>query len=169
MTDRLDVRPFCEADIARLIALFADPNVSGFVGDGRPLTHDDASLWVQKSAENIKRYGYGTGAIERRRDGRVIGWAGFARPTDGPEQIVYGLGADHWRQGYGSEIVEALVGFADGRDMPVTWATVDPQNLVSVHLLCAVGFELVERAYGGDLDCDLYRRTRPSAPRVSPS
>lgn len=161
-TPRLLIRPFTAVDVPVLVNLFADPQVARFVGDGEPLSIDNAVLWVRNSTQNLARYGYGTGAVVRRTDGEMIGWAGFARPEDGPEQIIYGLGATHWRRGYGRELIEALVRFADSRGHPFAWATVDPANTGSLRLLDHMGFRLVERAHGGDPGSDLYQRLAPN-------
>ncbi|GLV21919.1 N-acetyltransferase [Sphingobium sp. TomMM35A] len=159
-TARLLIRAFEPADAAILVAIFADPHVSRFVGDGSALSSGDAHLWVVNSTANLERHGYGTGAVIERSSGQLIGWAGFARPHDGPEQLIYGLSAAYWRQGFGSEIVEALVNFADGRGINPLFATVDPSNSVSIHLLSKHGFRIAEQAYGGEPDTDLYQRER---------
>ncbi|SFR81657.1 GNAT family N-acetyltransferase [Sphingomonas jatrophae] len=159
-TARLTIRPFEFADAAGLVAILADPQVSRFVGDGQALSGDDAALWVTNSRANLARYGYGTGAVIERSSGQLIGWAGFARPADGPEQIIYGLMAAHWRRGFGSEIVRALVDFATSRAIDPVSATVDPSNSASVALLTKHGFRLIERGFGGEADSDLYQRTR---------
>lgn len=156
-TPRLAIRPFAPGDASWLVALFADPAVARFVGDGEPLSRSEAELWVRRSRENLAAFGYGTGAVIERASGRPIGWAGFARPGDGSEEIVYGLAAAHWRQGYGREIVAALVGFAAGRGIDPVHATVDPANLASIRLLEAHGFALAERGHKGDPGSDLYR------------
>ncbi|MEP5938866.1 MAG: GNAT family N-acetyltransferase [Erythrobacter sp.] len=157
-TARLLIRPFETGDIPDLIALFADPKVAQYVGDGGPLPEDEAILWVRKSRENLAHHGYGTGAIVKREGGPLIGWAGFARPETGGEEIIYGLAAEHWRQGFGTEILLGLLKFADTKGIAPVLATVDPDNHVSSQLLLKHGFEFVEHNHGGDPDSDLYRR-----------
>ncbi|MGH6613968.1 GNAT family N-acetyltransferase [Sphingomonas sp.] len=156
-TPRLIIRPFIPADASTLVALFADPQVARFVDDGTALSADNAALWVLRSAENLARHGYGTGAVERKEDGLMIGWAGVARPADGSQEIIYGLARAFWRRGYGGEILSALVEFAAGRGIDPVRATVDPRNLVSVRLLTGHGFALAARGYNGDADSDLYQ------------
>lgn len=159
-TPRLLIRPFVPGDAEVLVELFSDPSVAQFVDAGTPLSMENANLWVHSSRENLLQHGYGTGAVVERETSEMIGWAGFARPRDEPEQIIYGLGARHWRRGYGREIVEALVQFADTRGMETVYATVDPGNLVSARLLEESGFKLTVKRYMGADDSDLYKRRR---------
>jgi ribosomal-protein-alanine N-acetyltransferase len=157
-TSRLVIRPFESSDIPGLTAMFSDPAVSRYVGDGGPLSEKDAALWVRRSGENLQCYGYGTGAVVERSSGRMIGWAGFARPEVGAEQIIYGLVAAHWQQGFGREILKALLQFADSRGLDPVLATVYPANANSIRLLRSQGFRFIEHNHGGELNSDLYRR-----------
>ncbi|MCT2559780.1 GNAT family N-acetyltransferase [Tsuneonella sp. YG55] len=157
-TERLSIRPFVQADVQFLVRLFADPRVARFVGDGSPLAPEDARLWVRRSAENLAHHGYGTGAVIERASGDAVGWAGFARPGDGSEEIVYGLAASRWGKGYGGEIVDALVGFALERGIAPLRATVDEANAGSIAILERRGFRLAARDYGGEAGSLLYLR-----------
>lgn len=165
-TPRLAIRPFEPDDAAKLVAIFSDPAVARYVDDGHALSLEAAKLWVVRSGENLRRYGYGTGAVIERASERVIGWAGFARPAHGPEQVIYGLAAAYWRQGFGREIIGALVGFADGRRLGSLAATVDPANTHSITLLSNHGFRFVESNFDGDKDTDLYMRRAPAYTRA---
>lgn len=156
VTARLVVRPFLAADAPLLVALFADPQVHRFVDDGLPLAPDVAALWVERSAANLERFGYGTGAVVERAGGELIGWAGFARPGDGTEEVIYGLRRASWGRGLGQELLAGLVSFAAERSISPVRATVDPDNAASVHLLQQAGFVLAEPGYRGDAKADLY-------------
>jgi ribosomal-protein-alanine N-acetyltransferase len=157
-TARLIVKPFVPADAPLLVTLFADPAVHRFVDDGQPLAPDVAALWVERSASNLERFGYGTGAVVERVSGELIGWAGFARPGDGSEEVIYGLRRASWGRGLGRELLAGLIVFADERGIVPIRATVDPANSASVHLLRQAGFVLAEPGYGGDAGSDLYLR-----------
>lgn len=156
LTPRLAVRPFSHSDVPELVKLFADSEVRRFVGDGEPLDPETASTWVTRSAENLERFGYGTGAVVERASASVIGWAGFARPEYGGEEIIYGFARQYWRKGFGGELVRALVRFAEEQGMSEVRATVDPDNAGSIALLVGEGFRLSERAHKGDPHSDLY-------------
>lgn len=156
VTPRLIVRPFVLDDVEPLVSLFEDPKVHRFVDDGRPLSMPVARLWIDRSRENLARFGYGTGAVTLRESGLLIGWAGFARPGDGSEEIVYGLSPAHWGRGLGRELVGALLALAREKGIEPVRATVDPRNARSIDLLTSFGFALTERAVDGDPDSDLY-------------
>lgn len=156
VTGRLNIRRFVRSDAEALVGLFEEPRVHRFVGDGVALSIDDARLWVERSRENIDRFGYGTGAVVERGSSTLIGWAGFARPGDGSEEIVYGLAPERWGRGYGSEIVAALLRFAEERGIAPVRATVDPNNCASIRLLDRAGFRLVEKHYRGQGHTNLY-------------
>lgn len=156
VTARLIVRPFVAADAPLLVALFADPQVHRFVDDGQPLAPAVAALWVERSAANLERFGYGTGAVVEHAGGELIGWAGFARPGDGTEELIYGLRRASWGRGLGKELLAGLVAFAAERGISPVRATVDPANSASVHLLRQAGFALAETRYRGDTQADLY-------------
>ncbi|HEV2502379.1 MAG TPA: GNAT family N-acetyltransferase [Mesorhizobium sp.] len=159
-TPRLTIRPFVPTDAAALVSVFSDPDVARYVGNGEALSLEDAELWVTRSGENLKRHGYGTGAVIARSTGQLIGWAGFARPKDGPEQIIYGLTAANWGRGFGDEIVQALIGVAGERGIATVMATVDQANTKSIRLLEKRGFRLRDRNHGGDSEVHLYERIR---------
>lgn len=156
VTARLVVRPFVASDAALLVALFADPKIHRFVDNGQPLAVDVAELWVERSAANLERFGYGTGAVIERAGGDLIGWAGFARPGDGTQEVIYGLRRASWGRGLGKELLAGLVSFAGERGITPLRATIDPANSVSAHLLRQAGFVLAEQSYGGDAGSDLY-------------
>ncbi len=158
-TARLTIRPFEPADASILVSVFSDPDVARYVGDGEPLSLEDAKLWVTRSGRNLKRHGYGTGAVIDRSSGQLIGWAGFARPKNDHEQIIYGLTVANWGQGLGGEIVEALIGVAGERGLETVLATVDRANMKSIRLLEKHGFRLRDRNHGGDADVHLYALT----------
>ncbi|PLP60404.1 hypothetical protein CYK37_04480 [Mesorhizobium loti] len=159
-TARLTIRPFEPADAAIFVSIFSDPDVARHVGDGEPLSPGDAELWVIRSGENLKRHGYGTGAVIARSTGQLIGWAGFARPKDDHEQVIYGLTAANWGRGFGDEIVRALVGVAEKHGIETVRATVDRANTKSIRLLEKHGFRLRDRNHGGDADVHLYERSQ---------
>lgn len=158
-TDRVICRPFEAKDFDDLLALQNDPEVYQYVGDGQPLPPDQVTLWINRSRENIEKNGFGTGAIVRKNDDQLIGWAGYVRPEGEEVEIIYGLSPTEWGKGLGTEIAQGLVDAA--RDRYKIWplhATVDPENGRSISLLKKVGFELFAKTKDEDgLDTDIYQ------------
>lgn len=142
-TARLRIRPFEARDRPALVALFGDPLVARYVDDGGPLDAATAELWITRSRDNLAKHGYGTGAVVELCSGALIGWAGFARPERGDQEIIYGLAADRWGRGYGRELVQALLHFARERGIKPIKATVHPENDASIKLLRSAGFRRI--------------------------
>ena len=127
------------------------------MGDGRPLTWEETDLWIENSRRNVERFGYGTGAVLARENGKLIGWAGFARPGDGGEEIIYGFGQKYWGNGLGTELLAGILRWArDQLQLEEVRATVAPENTASIAMLRRQGFSLVDACYQGDADSHLY-------------
>jgi RimJ/RimL family protein N-acetyltransferase len=141
-TPRLVFRPFAPQDLDDLARVAGDPEVVRHTDDGRPLDRDICALWIARSRANVAKFGYGTGALTDRGSGRFVGWAGFARPEGGPEEIIYGFETPAWGRGLGSEIVGGLVRYAfETLNLPEIRATVHDANVASRRILLKAGFE----------------------------
>lgn len=108
-------------------------------------------------------------AIERNGDGRVIGEALLHRLSDqaGEAEVGYVLAGDVHRQGFGTEVVRTLVEVTWSHLPVVTlFANVVPENVASLRLLAALGFEVGREIVvpSGAVLCQL-RLGRPE-PRV---
>ena len=156
-TERLAFRPFQPDDLDDLARINGDAETSEFVGDGTTLSRADTWTWIENSRRNVAAFGYGTGAVVNRESGRLIGWAGIARPGDGTEEVIYGFDRSCWGQGLGTELLAGLMGWARGTlGFAELRATVYARNSASVAMLVRQGFHLVEDCYDGDPDCHLY-------------
>ena len=156
-TENLVFRRFEWSDVAALAGIAADKKVSRYVGDGRPITAADTRHWIEKSRANIERFGYGTGAVVSRASGALVGWAGMARPDDGPEELIYGLDSSVWGLGWGTELLEGLLYWAgESLAKAELRATVYPANAASIAMLVKQGFILEDKCYLGDDNSWLY-------------
>ena len=155
-TERLEVRPFSHADVPRLVEIFADPEVARFVGDGEPIPDEEGHQWVDNSLANLAKHGCGTGAVIEKASGRLIGWAGIARPPGDLPELIYGFEKSAWRKGYGRELLAALVEYSHEAGVVPVRATVNSGNSGSIALLEAAGFKLVEKGYKGQATSCLY-------------
>lgn len=100
-SERLLLRPFCEADFDGLAAFFAHPVSATY---GGPCGRDEA--W-RKFAAYLGHWalrGYGPWALERLSDGAFIGLAGLWFPEGWLEpEITWALRPEHQGQGYATE------------------------------------------------------------------
>ncbi len=130
-TARLRLRPTCADDLDVFAAMWSDPRVFASIGGaGRP--RDDVWRRMLATQGHWDWFGYGYWTVERQ--GQIIGNAGFAefhRPIDPPldaPEAGYAYIADHWGLGYATEILAAMVAWADARGWPRTVAIIDPGN-----------------------------------------
>jgi RimJ/RimL family protein N-acetyltransferase len=146
-TERLRLRPYCEADLAVQAAILGDERVVRFLG-GTPLSREEAwrrmlcgpSLWLL--------LGYGYWAVDRREDGAMIGFVGFAdfkRDMDpsieGRPEMGWIFSSDAQGQGYCTEAVQAGLAWADRQlSGEAIVAIIDPDNGPSIRVAERCGF-----------------------------
>jgi RimJ/RimL family protein N-acetyltransferase len=83
-------------------------------------------------------------AIEHRKEKKVIGGSGLMKIDSftGKADIGYWLGKKYWRQGYGSEAVEAIIKFAFGKlGLQRLEAPIYKENIASQALVKKLGFK----------------------------
>jgi RimJ/RimL family protein N-acetyltransferase len=130
-----------------------------------PLNDVDSVAWFARNiADDPSALGWFTWYVVHPQGvGRaLIGSCGFkGRPdTRGSVEIGYGLLADHQRQGFGTELTSALVGWAFGHP-PVARVLAEtlPQLVGSVRVLEKNGFQLLGRGSTQDTILFELRRT----------
>lgn len=151
-TERLILRPPTPEDLDAFAAIFADPEVMRFIGDGTPRPRDDVAARLHRAAELYRQTGFCFFAVELRETGEVIGDCGIipiARSgTDwndysqrGPEiELGYRLARAHWGRGYATEAAREAVRYAfqDLRLDHLIGVT-DPGNVASQRVLQKCG------------------------------
>ena len=147
-TERLVVRPFRAEDLDGLAAVAADPEVMRYVGDGRPITREQARAWVERSLENYARRGFGSFAVTLKGDeSRLIGYCGLVNPTpEGEAEIIYGFAKPYWGRGFARELAGPLLAYGLGPcSLRRIVATIDPENAASIRVVERWGMKLVEQ------------------------
>ncbi|MHA6719602.1 GNAT family N-acetyltransferase [Sphingomonas sp. RS6] len=109
-TQRLLLRGWTDADREPFHAMCNDPAVMAFIGPLQPRQESDAS--IDRQIALLASHGHCFWAIERRDDGRFLGFCGLkpgapATPIEGEIEIGWRLDVPFWGQGYAREAAQA--------------------------------------------------------------
>lgn len=142
-TDRLIVRAVRVEDLADLLEINGDGEVTHFLPYATWQTLDDARAWFERMRGLVETGAAVQLVIERRADAKVIGTALVFKYDEGSgrAELGYVIGRAHWRQGYAGEALRALLTHAfEVLHLRRIEAEVNPDNLASNALLRALGF-----------------------------
>lgn len=121
-----------------------------------PLNDMDSLAWFARGiADDPSALGWYTWYVVHLREGErlLIGSCGFKGRPDarGSVEIGYGLLPEHQRQGFGTELTEALVSWAFGHEAVArVLAETLPELVGSVRVLERNGFQLMGRGSARD-------------------
>ena len=106
-TERLNLRPYCEADIPELVTLVGAREVAATtLRIAHPYTAQDARKFLELAKENDKLWL----AITTKADGRQIGGIGLRIDQEQQHaELGYWLGVPYWGKGYATEAARELV------------------------------------------------------------
>jgi RimJ/RimL family protein N-acetyltransferase len=171
-TARLLLDPYVPEDEASFVALFQDPRVSRWMGDGPASEAEDRSLFGRIFTKVYPQDLFDVWAVRRGR--LLIGHAEI-KPTDvvaGGHEIVYALVPAAWGSGLGTELAAAIVAYGFGTlRLTEVHATVAAPNKASLALLGRIGFAHLRdlTADDGSITRVLTRRLPEAAPPGSRS
>lgn len=144
-TDRLILRRFQPADLARFMAYRNDPEVVRYDGV-RPVTEARARAFIAAQAVTpAAEPGMWLQIAVELPGAGLIGDCGFQvdEGTPGTAEIGYRLRRDLWGQGFASEAVAGVLDWAFGTlGLHRVIATIDTRNTRSVALVERLGFRL---------------------------
>lgn len=159
-TDRLLLRMIREDDLDHLAALFADPEVVKYVGNGLPAGREEAERALHSIIKHWETSGFGRWAIVDRKSGEFIGFGGL-RSLFGTPEVVYHLAKMHWGNGYATEMARASLrfGFEERGDDRIV-AIAKPGNAASIHVMNKLGMRFVKNACYYEIDVVEYEISR---------
>jgi RimJ/RimL family protein N-acetyltransferase len=112
-TPRLLLRDFRAEDFDAYATMMADPAVTRYLGDGRPLGRADAWRQFAMFAGHWTLRGFGVWAVEERATGAFAGRIGCFEPEGWPGfEIAYTLARPFWGRGLAREGAGAARPFA---------------------------------------------------------
>jgi len=161
----LTLRGCVAADFDAYAAIWQDPRVTAFIG-GTPRPRDESWRRFCQGVGMWPLLGYGYWAVVR--GDVLIGVAGFAHferampLLEGFPEAGWAFAADAWGQGYATEVVAALVNWADAQGIAETRCIIDAGNAASRKVAARSGYRLIAAAGGGP---DTYARLRAGQPK----
>ncbi|MGE5669566.1 MAG: GNAT family N-acetyltransferase [Betaproteobacteria bacterium] len=142
---RLTLRPVAAADLADLLEVNGDPEVTRFLPYPTWQSVDDGTAWLARM-EALAASGAGRQLVlVRNADSKVIGTLLLFRYDEGSSRVELGyvLGRSHWGQGLMREAIASASSHAFAQlNLRRIEAEVAPANVASNRLLQRVGFVL---------------------------
>ncbi len=152
-SERLICRRWLASDFDTIFQVYSDLEVARWIEDGSPITEEESRAWLDVTARNYSKRGYGMFALQDKDSGDVAGFVGLVHPAGQIDaEIKYAFYQTHWGRGLASEVVRATVAYgAATHGLTKIVATVAPENKASQRVLEKAGFVFVEeRIYDED-------------------
>ena len=156
-TERLTLRPPRREDFAEVARMWANPDVTRFIG-GKPLSEEDVWAKFLKTAGHWQLMGFGYWVIREKSSGFFVGEAGFGdfkRELDpsfeGAPEMGWALLPSVQGRGFAMEAVRAALAWEEANvAAPRTVCMIDSGNLRSIRLAEKFMFrEYVRTTYKG--------------------
>ena len=153
-TDRLRFRPFTDADLDALNAMWSHPQVGPWIG-GTHASRDQSAGVLAEHVRHQRAHGFGFWAGEDRETGELLGEVGLMLfEGHGPEiEIGWCFTPDSWGRGLAREAAAKWleIGFAElGLERII--AVILPENERSIRLAKSLGMRAagMRYAYGSE-------------------
>ena len=138
VTERLEIRPFVARDLDGLHAMYGDPEVMTYIGDGRALSREETARLLLEIIAQHDDDRPGLLASDDRASGVLVGRCGYKTWTvDGNEELEIGWMVVRAHQGRGLATEQAIAlrdhAFARlGVDHVI--AVIQPENEASIRV-----------------------------------
>jgi RimJ/RimL family protein N-acetyltransferase len=167
-TPRLRLRELTAQDEDSLAAMFADPEVMTWIGQGGVLGRDAVQRVLQRELEGYAERGYGEWALTVRGSDEMIGLCGLIDwpGLEGRDEleVAYLLGRAWWGRGFATEAAAAIRDWAVrelGRDRLVSLVYHD--NLASIGVARKLGMSWEKDVVMGRQVVAMYAYLSPGA------
>jgi RimJ/RimL family protein N-acetyltransferase len=178
-TRRLVLRPWREDDLDRYAEIFADPEVTRYIGEGVPLTRAQSEERIAFLVRHWEEHGFGHWATEDRATGVLIGRIGLLHHPDwreDPDNVEVGwtLARAFWGRGLATEgaLASLRYGFED-LELDRIISITEPTNRASRRVMEKAGLSPAGESFWRDRKVVWYAIARSSwsvgAPAVESS
>ncbi|MGF1480434.1 MAG: GNAT family N-acetyltransferase [Cyanophyceae cyanobacterium] len=140
-TNRLLLRLFREEDFEEYAALFSQPEVVQYLGNGAPLSRVVAWQSLASQLGHWQLRGYGMWAVEERDSQAFVGRIGFFDAEGWPGfELGWVLKPAYWGRGYATEGAKIALNYAfDYLDQKRVLSLIHPDNIRSIRVAERLG------------------------------
>ena len=141
-TARLVMRPLRRADLAELVALYAEPEVLRFL---KPLDEAGHLARIDEAARMWRERGHGRVAVLDREDGRFLGRSGLQYwPAHDEVEVTWALRREAWGRGVATEAGGAWLRWGlEHLAVPYITANIAPENAASRSVAARLGMSVL--------------------------
>ena len=113
VTERLVIRRYTHDDIPDVLEFASHPSVARIIFRDVQVTEEEVRKYVdlQNSYQPFEKDRVFELAVERKEDGKVIGFLGFICQDHRQGEMGWGLGVAHRGQGYATEAARAVMDY----------------------------------------------------------
>lgn len=164
-TERLTAERLRADHVDELEVMHTDPIVMATLSGTR--TSEQTRQFLRDSLDHWEKHGYGLWIFRDKVDGRFVGRAGIRHvEIEGKDEVelAYGLMAEYWRRGLGTEIARALLTVAfEGLGLEELICFTLHTNLGSQRVMQKVGFVYERDIIHANLPHVVYRLNAASS------
>jgi RimJ/RimL family protein N-acetyltransferase len=140
-TDRLIIKSNQEVDLEPLAVLWADPEVTHYMGG--PRNYDEILKILKEDAEVSPQPVFDLWPVIEKETGKIIGTGGILeKDIDGRNQyeVIYVLARSAWGKGFATELASSLKDYAFNQlGLKRITALIDPDNVKSEMVATKIG------------------------------
>lgn len=140
-TERLLLREWREDDLDAFARLYANPEVTRYLGDGTTMDHAQTWRAIASAIGHWVLRGYGQWVLELKQSGEVIGRSGLYNPEGWPGlEVGWVVAPEHQGRGYATEAGAAGLRHAFGTvGATHVISLIYPDNLPSIGVARRLG------------------------------
>jgi ribosomal-protein-alanine N-acetyltransferase len=139
-TERLDIRPFIDADLSAVLSFNSNPQARRFMGG--VVSKSDTESSLRAHIDTVETTGLGARAVVERGSDSVVGYCGMQQFAETEEiELFYGYLPVTWGRGVATEAALGLLPLAQRCEaVGHLVAIVHPENAASIRVLEKVRF-----------------------------
>jgi RimJ/RimL family protein N-acetyltransferase len=152
------MRAFAESDLEAYARMTGDAESMRYLGDGKPLSRNDAWRSLSYLLGHWEMRGFGLWAAEEKESGALVGRIGLYQPEGWPGlEVGWLVDRERWGEGFATEGGRAALQWAFERLRPErVLSLIVPPNAASIRVAEKLGEHFVEQIVLNEKDVCVY-------------